>query len=193
MTSRNKRLDTHPCFSAHAAGLHTRVHLPVVRSCTIQCRYCNRKYDCVNESRPGVTSAVLSPHQALRYLDLVVQEIGVPAVVGIAGPGDAFADPSATLQTLSLVAKSYPEVLLCVATNGLDAADYIEELAAIGVTHLTVTVNTIDPAIGAKLYAWVHSKNGFFTALTPPPASSNASRRPFAGVSCSGLPLKSIQ
>jgi nitrogen fixation protein NifB len=155
MTDNSKKIERHPCFSAHAAGTHMRVHLPVAPLCTIQCRYCNRKYDCVNESRPGVTSAILLPDQALRYLDLVVKEMGVPAVVGIAGPGEAFADPGATLQTLHLVAKSYPDTLLCVATNGLDAADYIEELASIGVTHLTVTVNTIDPAVGARLYAWV--------------------------------------
>jgi nitrogen fixation protein NifB len=155
MTDSRKNLADHPCFSAHAAQTHTRVHLPIAPACTIQCRYCNRKFDCVNESRPGVTSAVLSPHQALRYLDMVVGETGVPSVVGIAGPGDAFADPAATLATLVLVAKSYPDTILCVATNGLDAADYIEELAAIGVSHLTVTVNTIDPVVGAKLYSWV--------------------------------------
>ena len=33
----------------------------------IQCNYCKRGYDCVNESRPGVTSEVLSPEQALAY------------------------------------------------------------------------------------------------------------------------------
>ena len=68
MTDNSKKIERHPCFSAHAAGTHMRVHLPVAPLCTIQCRYCNRKYDCVNESRPGVTSAILLPDQALRYL-----------------------------------------------------------------------------------------------------------------------------
>ena len=48
----------HPCFDAGARHEHARVHLPVAPECNIQCNYCNRKYDCVNESRPGVTSSV---------------------------------------------------------------------------------------------------------------------------------------
>ena len=60
--------DRHPCFNAgvrHSAG---RVHLPVAKTCNVQCKFCNRNYDCVNESRPGVTSAILSPVQVLDYL-----------------------------------------------------------------------------------------------------------------------------
>ena len=58
----------HPCFNAKVKGQYGRVHLPVAPKCNIQCNYCNRKYDCVNESRPGVTSTVLSPEQALYYM-----------------------------------------------------------------------------------------------------------------------------
>ena len=49
-----------------------RVHLPVAPKCNVQCNFCNRRHDCVNESRPGVTSRVLSPGQALHYLHEVV-------------------------------------------------------------------------------------------------------------------------
>ncbi|HBS58203.1 MAG TPA: nitrogenase cofactor biosynthesis protein NifB, partial [Firmicutes bacterium] len=44
----------HPCYTAGAQ--HARLHLPVAPQCNIQCNYCNRKFDCLNESRPGVTS-----------------------------------------------------------------------------------------------------------------------------------------
>jgi nitrogen fixation protein NifB len=46
-------------------------------------------------------------------------------------------------------------MLLCVATNGLNAPDYIADLAEIGGTHITITVNAVDPEIGAQIYAWV--------------------------------------
>jgi len=76
-------------------------------------------------------------------------------VVGIAGPGDPFASPDDTLETLRLVREKYPEMLLCVASNGLNTAPYAEDLARLQVSHVTITVNTIDAAIGAKIYSWV--------------------------------------
>jgi nitrogen fixation protein NifB len=147
--------DQHPCFNAalrHSAG---RIHLPVAEKCNVQCNFCNRRYDCVNESRPGLTSAVLSPFQALDYLGAVLQKIDSISVVGIAGPGDPLADGEAALSTLEMVRKRYPDKLLCLATNGLALAACAERLAALGLSHVTVTCNAVDPVIGAKIYAWV--------------------------------------
>jgi len=145
----------HPCFNAKARKRFGRVHLPVAPRCNIQCRFCDRKFDCVNESRPGVTSGVLSPYQALVYLEHVFEEKKNISVVGIAGPGDPFANPEQTMETLRLVRQAYPEVLLCLATNGLGIAPYIDELAELETGHVTVTVNAVDPAVGAQVYAWV--------------------------------------
>ncbi|HSQ85889.1 MAG TPA: nitrogen fixation protein NifB, partial [Desulfobacterales bacterium] len=64
--------------------------------CNIQCKFCNRQFDCVNESRPGVTSAVLSPAQAMVYLEEVLRQKPNIRVVGIAGPGDPFANAPQT-------------------------------------------------------------------------------------------------
>ncbi len=145
-------LTNHPCFNAKVRGKFGRVHLPVAPRCNIQCNYCDRKYDCVNESRPGVTSAVLTPHQAMTYLDFVFEKTKNISVVGIAGPGDPFANPKETMETLRLVRKKYPEIMLCLATNGLGLEPYIDELAQLGVSHVTVTLNAIDHDIGAKIY-----------------------------------------
>jgi len=62
----------HPCFNAEAKGLYGRVHLPVAPHCNIKCNYCNRKYDCVNESRPGDERGAL-PMQACRYVEQVIE------------------------------------------------------------------------------------------------------------------------
>ena len=148
-------LTQHPCFNSDVRHTSGRIHLPVAPKCNIQCNYCDRKFDCMNESRPGVTSAVLEPKQALAYLDKVLERVPQLKVVGIAGPGDPFATPDETLETLRLVREKYPEMLLCVASNGLNLAPYAEELARLQVSHVTITVNTIDPAIGAKIYSWV--------------------------------------
>ncbi len=148
-------LTQHPCFNSDVRHTAGRIHLPVAPKCNIQCNYCDRKFDCMNESRPGVTSAVLAPKQALAYLGKVLERVPQLKVVGIAGPGDPFASPDETLETLRLVREKYPEMLLCVASNGLNIAPYAEELGRLQVSHVTITVNTVDPAIGVKIYSWV--------------------------------------
>jgi len=148
-------LSRHPCFNATARATCARIHLPVAPACNVQCRFCNRCYDCANESRPGVTSAVLSPQQALAYLHHAYTRHPNITVVGIAGPGDPLADADKTFETLRGVRAAFPNMLLCVATNGLTLAPHVDELAALRVSHVTVTVNAVDPAIGAQIYAWV--------------------------------------
>lgn len=149
------RLDHHPCFDDNARHTFGRIHLPVAPKCNIQCNYCDRKYDCAAESRPGVTSAVLSPGQAVAYLSSVMALRPEIRVVGIAGPGDPFATPELTLETLRLVRAQFPEMLLCVATNGLALQPHIAELAALAVSHVTLTINAVDASIGAQIYSWM--------------------------------------
>lgn len=148
-------LAKHPCFDEDAKHMHARVHLPVAPKCNIQCNYCNRKYDCVNESRPGVTSSVLKPFQAVEYMKVLDQKLEKLSVVGIAGPGDPFANPRETLETMRRIKKEFPEKIFCLSSNGLELYDYIDELAEIGVSHVTITINAIDPEITAKVYRWV--------------------------------------
>ena len=148
-------MSKHPCFNEDVKGKFGRIHLPVAPKCNIQCNFCNRKFDCVNESRPGVSSQILAPKQALAYLKEMQGIDNRLTVMGIAGPGDPFANPEETMETLRLVRAEYPDMLLCVATNGLGAAPYIKEMAELEVSHLTVTVNAIDPEIGQHVYAWV--------------------------------------
>jgi nitrogen fixation protein NifB len=152
----------HPCFNDAVRHQYGRIHLPVAPHCNIQCNFCDRRYNCVNESRPGVTTSVLSPHQALSYLDQALVRDPRIAVVGIAGPGDPFANVDDTLQTLRLVRGRYPEMLLCVATNGLNLAPHADELARLRVSHVTVTVNAVEPRIGQHVYAWVRDGRSVF-------------------------------
>jgi len=155
---------THPCFGEHACN-NARVHLPVASECNIQCNYCLRNYDCMNESRPGVASKILSPVEALeRYKSLKVTMPNL-TVVGIAGPGDALANFEQTSETLRLIRDYDPDVTFCIATNGLLLPQYVDQLKKLGVNHITVTVNTIDPALGAQIYKHVHYMGRTYTGV----------------------------
>ncbi len=158
-------ISTHPCFNIDARHRHGRVHLPIAPDCNVQCNFCKRIYDCANESRPGVTTAILSPRQSLDYLQRVLAKDSRISVVGIAGPGDPLATPSLTLETLRLVREAYPEMLLCVASNGLGAPPHAEALGKLAVSHVTLTVNAVDPQIGAKVYAWIRDGKKVYRGL----------------------------
>lgn len=152
----------HPCFNKESKGEYGRVHLPIAPKCNIQCNYCDRKYDCVNESRPGVTSSVLSPRQSLAYLKDLQTKLPNLAVVGIAGPGDPFANPEETIETLRLMNENFPEMLTCLSTNGANLEPYIDTIADYGVSHVTITINTLRPEIAGKIYQWVRADKKVF-------------------------------
>ncbi len=144
-------LRTHPCFNEDAHKRFARMHLPVAPNCNIQCNYCNRKFDCCNESRPGVTSEVLSPEEAMEKIAVVKERIPNLSVIAIAGPGDPLANES-TLRTIRLVKERYPEMSLCISTNGLRLPEYADELYSSGVRFVTVTMNGVDPEITKEVY-----------------------------------------
>jgi hypothetical protein len=106
---------THPCFDAESPHRYARIPLPIAPTCNMQRNYCNRGFSCGNESRPGITCAVLSPQQALGYLRDYSARVDNLGVVGIAGPGDSFANSAETLETLRLVKAGFPRLKLCVA------------------------------------------------------------------------------
>jgi nitrogen fixation protein NifB len=149
-------LQGHPCFGGnrHKYG---RLHLPVAPACNIQCAFCVRKHDCVAESRPGVTSRVLTPRQALQRVRLAMEDPAlreVIRVVGIAGPGDPLAN-EATFETFRLVRQAYPDLITCLSTNGLLLPGRFRDLVALGLPSLTVTINALDPEVGSRIYSKV--------------------------------------
>ena len=135
-----KALSEHPCYNEDAHHKFARMHIPVAPRCNIQCNYCNRKFDCCNESRPGVTSEVLSPQDALVKIGAVREKVPELKVIGIAGPGDPLANEE-TFQSLELIKEAYPDLTLCVSTNGLALPDCADRLFALNVRFLTVTMN----------------------------------------------------
>jgi nitrogen fixation protein NifB len=148
--------DRHPCYSQEAHHQYARMHLPVAPRCNIGCNYCNRKYDCVNESRPGVTSEVLQPVAARNKFLLVKERLPNLSVVGIAGPGDALANWKETRRALELIREEDKDIVFCLSTNGLMLPHYAPEIVRLGVNHVTVTMNCLDPDVGAQIYKFVY-------------------------------------
>lgn len=154
--NRKQSLQGHPCFGGdhRSSG---RIHLPVAPRCNIKCRYCSRRHDCANESRPGVTSRVLSPAEALERLRQVMADPRLGSVIkvaGIAGPGDPLAN-EATFETFALVEEEFPSLIKCLSTNGLLLPASLERLHLLGLGSLTVTVNALDAQVGSRVYAKV--------------------------------------
>lgn len=146
----------HPCFGGDRRKFG-RLHLPVAPACNIKCGYCSRRHDCVSESRPGVCSRVLTPKQALAKVRVAMEDpqlSQVITVVGIAGPGDPLANEQ-TFETFRLLDAAYPHLIKCLSTNGLALPQRIDELAALRLGSLTITINALDPLVGARIYSRV--------------------------------------
>lgn len=148
-------LEKHPCYSPSAHFKYGRIHLPVAPECNLGCNYCERRIGGMTYHgyRPAVTDRILTPGEALSEVTQYVGDASF-TVVGIAGPGEPLYNPS-TFETLRLVRDNHPRLMLCLSTNGLLLPKYAERLRDLGVRTLTVTLNTVDPKVGEKIYAYV--------------------------------------
>ena len=153
--SQLRQIQEHPCFNANACHAFGRMHLAVAPKCNIQCNYCIREFDCVNESRPGVTSKVLSPEEALERVREVITDFPYIKVIGIAGPGEPLANEE-TFETLRLLQEDFPHLIKCLSTNGLLLPEKVDLLKELGVSNITVTMSAVDPAIGEKIYSFIN-------------------------------------
>ncbi|WP_026191646.1 MULTISPECIES: nitrogenase cofactor biosynthesis protein NifB [Methylosinus] len=150
------KVKNHPCYSEEAHHHYARMHVAVAPACNIQCNYCNRKYDCANESRPGVVSEKLTPEQASKKVLAVASTIPQMTVLGIAGPGDPLANPEKTFKTFELISQTAPDIKLCLSTNGLALPEHVDTIAKYNVDHVTITINMVDPDVGAQIYPWIY-------------------------------------
>lgn len=141
----------HPCFSTTAEGhaRAARLHLPVSPACNIDCSFCKRDFN-RRDQRPGSALRLLTPDQAVTIVERALQLCPTLSVVGIAGPGDPLASDHA-LDVAARVRARWPQLTLCLSTNGLMLPERIEQIARVGVETLTVTVNAVDPAIQAQI------------------------------------------
>lgn len=150
-----RKIAKHPCFNKEASHLFGRIHLTVAPECNVQCDFCLREFDCVNESRPGVTSQILTPAEALERVKEVLGKFDNIRTIGIAGPGEPLYNEE-TFETFRLVRDNFDDLHLCISSNGLLLPDKVDLLHELGVDTVTVTMSAVDPKIGAQIYSWVY-------------------------------------
>ena len=136
---------SHPCFDADASGPVGRLQLPVAPRAN-----CKIRFDAAAKPLPA-----MRPEDAAAWAGQVVESGANVGIVGVAGPGDPLAAPEPTLRALRLVRRAYPEMPLCLTTLGLGAAECAGELAEIGLSHVTLSVDAVDPEVAGRIYAWI--------------------------------------
>jgi nitrogen fixation protein NifB len=171
----------HPCMHHEAHDRVARLHLPVAPRCTIRCIYCERRVGGrrgAGEACPGVAARLLSPAEAVAAAGAFLAEWGRLAVVGVAGPGDPLANPE-TFGTLAGVRAAHPDAQLCLCTNGLLLPERLPELLALGVQHLSITINAIAAPVVARLHPRILLDGQWVTGV---PAARQLTARQLAGL-----------
>ena len=143
----------HPCFNEKMHDKVGRAHVPVEPKCNIFCNFCTRDIN-NDEDRPGVTSCIMKPYDAINHVNNVTAD-GPISVVGVAGPGDSLANEE-TFEFFEKLAKEQQDLIKCMSTNGLLLPKYADKLAELGVNSVTVTINAIDPDIGMEIYSFIN-------------------------------------
>ncbi|NMA11795.1 MAG: radical SAM protein [Chloroflexi bacterium] len=150
--NRHDYTEEHPCFNNRAHFRFGRIHLPVAPRCNLQCAYCNRRFDCPNEARPGVTSKLISPCEAVERVEKALKKDNRLRVIGIAGPGEPLYNDE-TYEVMRLLYTRFPQLSLCVSTNGLLLPERLKDLIICGLRTLTITINTVRLATARKIYS----------------------------------------
>lgn len=147
----DKKIYRHPCFNNYE--FHSAVlHLPVAAesNITYQKNILIDKY--VTTSCMDTDKSVLTSKEAIERFIEVRKSIPNLMVAAISGPGEALANFDAVKEVFKRIRHLYPNMLLCLSTNGLMLPVYANHLISLGVNSIAVTVNTINPETGAKIY-----------------------------------------
>ncbi len=161
-----KRVCRHPCFNNY--DFHSAIiHLPVAKDDNIKYLAEELKHHCGGAIQENMTQAhtlqesmlqentlkaILTPQEAAeRYLE-IRNSIPNLMVAAIAGPGEPLTDFEAVRETFQALRRMNPDLQLCLSTNGLLLPVYASHLISLGVNYVNVTVNTVYPETGARIY-----------------------------------------
>lgn len=136
-----------PCFGMDGRKRKQtgQLYLPVAPRANTRIRFASME----------MSMHAMLPEEALARLDDALKQGIKIDVVGITGPGDPLAVIGPTMETLRLVHKKYPDIILCLSTVGIGGDQYADTLADIGVIKVTMLVDAVAPEVAEKLYAWI--------------------------------------
>jgi len=149
MTTITAAYANHPCFGMTSRKTVGRLHLPVAPRSNAKIKFAG------GAKSASAPNAAMTPEEAVGWLERVLESKESVGIVGITGPGDPLAVPEPTIRTLRMVRDKFPQMELCLTTIGIGMDLYAPELAEIGVSHVTLLVDAVEPAVAEKLYAWI--------------------------------------
>ena len=139
----------HPCFENYKCG--ARFHLPVAFRCDTKCNYCKREYS-DKIDRPGVSEGILPLSDVEGYIREKAELYPECGIIGIAGPGDPFANADELFGAFEIVNEKFPDYRCCVCTNGFYLPDNKERFLKSSVKYITLTINSVEAPTLAKIY-----------------------------------------
>lgn len=145
-----KDLSFHPCFTEGAHGRYGRLHVPCAPECDLSCAFCGRGLDEGDKILPGRAMRIVRPEEAEEYIREKLAGRPEIRVIGVAGPGEPLFNEE-TFRVLDICRRAFPDMILCIGSNGLLLAKNAERLRDLGVSTVTVTVNSLDPAVLTRL------------------------------------------
>jgi nitrogen fixation protein NifB len=95
----------------------------------------------------------MKPEETVSSVERAIKKNPNLEIVGISGPGEPLFNQE-TFETLKLVSENFPNMKLCLCTNGLLLPNYAKELWDLNVKSLTITVNAIDPEIASTISSY---------------------------------------
>ncbi len=146
----------HPCWSDCRDSRYERVHLPVAPRCNLRCRFCTpeTRSACHTQSpRPGSAERVMTVEQAYSRLIEELSRRPRLQVVAVSGPGEPLYNAE-TFRLLQMISQSDLNVHLCLSTNGVLLAQYVELLSQSCVETVSVSIHTCNVDTATRIYKW---------------------------------------
>lgn len=148
----------HCCFNTtNSCVQNVRIHVPLAEICTMNCFYCNYKYDkniSKNDNRPGIAKELVNGKNKIKdYLSEKITKFNDVNIIGVSGPGDPFQNPKALRYLIDIMKSQYNHLHLCLCTNGnFDYNEYIDILKFEQLKFITITINTLDALKSMQIY-----------------------------------------
>ena len=136
-------------------GECSRVILPISSVCNMQCVFCQREGFCRSLTSNKAEIPALSAQQALYYLQKMIQQKTNLKSVIIAGPGEVLLEIEKLQELAVEIKKEFPQLSICLQTNGLLMEEYADLIADIGIKNIILNINALNKDIATQMYNWV--------------------------------------
>ena len=69
------------------------------------------------------------------------------------------------MESIRLIKEEFPDKIFCLSSNGLNILPYVDEIAKLNVTHVTLTINSFRLETLAKIYTWVRFEKKVYRGM----------------------------